>query len=148
MMEQINIGQNVYQFIRNVQRDADLRVSFNHLTQVSFGFSLEDWYLSGNWNDQHIPYSLTHGGEVVSNVSISIISFEIAGAEKKGVQIGTVMTAENYRNRGLNKYLLRRVLQEWKDQSDFIYLFANDTVLDFYPKFGFERVQEFLHTKS
>ena len=32
---------------------------------------------------------------------------------------------------------METVLSDWRDCSDGIYLFANDSVLDFYPKFGF-----------
>ncbi|HBL8470748.1 TPA: GNAT family N-acetyltransferase, partial [Listeria monocytogenes] len=38
--------------------------------------------------------------------------------------------------------LLNHVIAKYEDQYDFLYLFANDTVLDFYPKFGFERIEE------
>ena len=34
------------------------------------------------------------------------------------------------------------ILQNWSDRCDGIYLFANDTVLDFYPKFGFLPAEE------
>ncbi|EAE9960702.1 N-acetyltransferase, partial [Listeria monocytogenes] len=55
---------------------------------------------------------------------------------------GTVMTHPNYRGQGLAKNLLNHVIAKYEDQYDFLYLFANDTVLDFYPKFGFERIEE------
>ncbi|MDY0394673.1 hypothetical protein RWE15_09705 [Virgibacillus halophilus] len=35
------------------------------------------------------------------------------------------------------------MLDIYQDSYDFIYLFANQTVLDFYPAFGFQRVQEY-----
>ncbi|HEM2287528.1 TPA: GNAT family N-acetyltransferase, partial [Listeria monocytogenes] len=54
----------------------------------------------------------------------------------------TVMTHPNYRGQGLAKNLLNHVIAKYEDQYDFLYLFANDTVLDFYPKFGFERIEE------
>ena len=146
-MEQISLGRNSYQFASSLQDNTALRHSFNKLTQSTFGFSLEEWYQSGAWGDQYIPNALIHDDVVVSNVSVNIISFEMGGVKKTGVQLGTVMTAEKYRKLGLNRYLLERVLQEWKDRADFIYLFANDTVLEFYPKFGFERVPEYLYTK-
>ncbi|HEM2351157.1 TPA: GNAT family N-acetyltransferase, partial [Listeria monocytogenes] len=47
-----------------------------------------------------------------------------------------------YRGQGLAKNLLNHVIAKYEDQYDFLYLFANDTVLDFYPKFGFERIEE------
>ncbi|MGL5675443.1 MAG: hypothetical protein ACRDDX_03435, partial [Cellulosilyticaceae bacterium] len=36
---------------------------------------------------------------------------------------------------------------EWQDKCDGIYLYANDTVLDFYPKFGFEKATEYGYSK-
>ncbi|WHX50075.1 hypothetical protein QNH46_05255 [Paenibacillus woosongensis] len=37
-----------------------------------------------------------------------------------------------------------KVLEEYENKYDFMYLFANNTVLDFYPKFGFKAVEEHL----
>lgn len=37
-----------------------------------------------------------------------------------------------------------KVLEEYENKVDFMYLFANDTVFDFYPKFGFKAVEEHL----
>jgi hypothetical protein len=34
-------------------------------------------------------------------------------------------------------------LEDWKDKCDAIYLFANDSVLNYYPKFGFEKALEY-----
>lgn len=45
------------------------------------------------------------------------------------------MTHPDYRGQGLAKKLLEHVIAKYEDQYDFLYLFANDTVLDFYPKF-------------
>ena len=36
------------------------------------------------------------------------------------------------------------MLAEYRDQVDFVYLFANQNVLEFYPKFGFQAQQETL----
>ncbi|QDQ00318.1 GNAT family N-acetyltransferase [Lysinibacillus fusiformis] len=52
------------------------------------------------------------------------------------------MTDENYRNQGLAKQLMQHIMKEHENTCDFMYLFANDTVLDFYPKFGFTRLNE------
>ncbi|MCS4454179.1 GNAT family N-acetyltransferase [Clostridium botulinum] len=83
------------------------------------------------------------GDNVVSNVSVNIIDFLILGEEKRYVQIGTVMTDEEYRGQGLCRALMERVIKEWEDKCDLIYLFANDSVLDFYPKFGFDKCDEY-----
>ena len=67
----------------------------------------------------------------------------IEGKQKCALQVGTVMTHPDYRNRGLSKSLMNKVLEEYKNKYDFMYLFANESVLDFYPKFGFEIVDEY-----
>ena len=58
------------------------------------------------------------------------------------IQVGTVMTDSAFRGQGLCRLLMEAVEKDWADRAEAIYLFANDTVLDFYPRFGFQRVQE------
>lgn len=146
-MEYALLNGTSYQLIKDFKHHESIRQSFNAMTEAHFGFSLEDWYQRGFWRDYYVPYALLHEDQVVSNVSVNKLEFVIANETRLGIQIGTVMTDEKYCHQGLNKYLLRSVLNDWKDQADFIYLFANDTVLDFYPKFGFERVQEYRYFK-
>lgn len=40
------------------------------------------------------------------------------------------------------------IMKEWDEKCDFIYLYANNTVLDFYPKFGFSSVKEYEYFKQ
>ena len=129
--------------MKNYQNDEKLRGSFNKLATDIFGINFEEWYQKGFWNDRYIPYSYVDGDEVIANVSVNIIDFVMDGQDKKAIQIGTVMTHPNYRNRGLSASLMNKVLEEYEDQCDFIYLFANQSVLDFYPKFGFHPVHEY-----
>ena len=109
-------------------------------------FNFKQWYEDGYWGDKYIPYSLLEGDKVVSNVSVNIIEFLILGEQKRYIQIGTVMTDEEYRGQGLSRILMERVIKEWEDKCDLIYLFANDSVLDFYPKFGFEQCDEYQYS--
>lgn len=146
-MEYIELGNIQYGFASDFKNDQNLRRSFNHLTETTFGFSLESWYQDGMWGDYYIPYSLLHHGQIISNVSINRIEFSVENERMIGIQIGTVMTDEKYRHRGLNKFIMEHVVNEWKDQADFVYLFANNTVLDFYPKFNFTAVDEYQHSK-
>ena len=150
-MQQIEIVEldNInYGFATDFKHDQDLRKSFNKLTEATFNFNLENWYQKGFWADNYIPYSLLHDNEVISNVSVNVMEFVIDNEQKTAIQIGTVMTDEKYRHRGLNKFIMSQVINDWKDRSDFIYLFANDTVLDFYPKYGFGKVDEYQCSKS
>ncbi len=147
-MEYVELDDVRYGFAKEFKHDQNLRRSFNQLTEVIFGFNLEDWYQDGLWGDYYIPYSLLHCDQVISNISVNRIEFDIENKRKVGIQIGTVMTDEKYRQRGLNRFIMEQVMNEWKDHADFIYLFANDTVLDFYPKFNFQKIEEYQHAKT
>ncbi|PWL39898.1 GNAT family N-acetyltransferase [Flagellimonas aquimarina] len=146
-MKNVTLNGITYRFAKDFKDNQDIRLSFNKLTESIFGFSLEDWYQNGYWGNHYIPYSLMLDDEVISNVSVTRIEFLFGNERKTGIQIGTVMTDEKYRHRGLNKFLLEQVINEWEGQSDFIYLFANSSVLDFYPKFNFRIVNEYQHSK-
>lgn len=146
-MEQVLINGKQYEFIKAFKENKVVRKSYNELTQRTYGFDFEQWYQAGYWGDTYIPYSLAHGGKIVANVSISIINYSVLGQYKTFAQIGTVMTDPKYRKQGLARYLMEKVIEEWKDKCDMIYLFANDSVLDFYPKFGFTAIREFQYSK-
>lgn len=147
-MEKILIKGVEYVFI-NDYKDNDLhRKSYNKLTQKTYEFDFEHWYQSGYWGSSYIPYSLLYGEDIIANVSISISDCIILGVNKRYIQIGTVMTDTAYRNRGLVRYLMEKVIEEWKNKCDMLYLFANDSVLNFYPKFGFTTLIEYQYSKA
>jgi len=118
------------------------RLSFNELANNVFGINFEKWYEKGGWNDRYICYSYTDGNKVVANVSVNKMDIIRQGKEEKAIQIGTVMTHPEYRGRGLSADLMNIVLEEYEKKYDFIYLFANKSVLSFYPKFGFKQFTE------
>ncbi|MCM2588147.1 GNAT family N-acetyltransferase [Rossellomorea marisflavi] len=124
--------------------DKQLRGSFNQLAEDTFGIHFGQWHERGYWTEKYVPFSFIEGDRVIANVSVNLIDFTIEGEEKKAIQIGTVMTHPNYRNRGLSTDLLKSVLAQYRSHVDFVYLFANQNVLEFYPKFGFQAQQETL----
>lgn len=136
-----------FTFITNYKDDKKLRESFEALTQKTFGIRIEEWYRRGFWGESYIPYSIADGERIISNVSVNKMPFQLNGQEKLFIQLGTVMTDSDYKGRGLNRLLLERVLADYKDTCDGIYLFANNSVLDYYPKFGFERAVEYQYSK-
>ena len=83
------------------------------------------------------------GEKVVSNVSVNIMRFDAQGVEKNYIQIGTVMTDNAYRGQGLNREIMEYIIAEYKDKVDGIYLFGNDDVVNYYPKFGFKPAKEY-----
>jgi predicted N-acetyltransferase YhbS len=141
-------GDHMLEFIKDYKDQSTLRNSFNALAKATFGIQFEEWYERGYWNERYIPYSFVADNQVIANVSVNILSLVIQGQTKKAIQIGTVMTDEQYRNKGLSKALLQKVFDEYDNQVDVFYLFANHTVLDFYPKFGFSRKKEHLFSKK
>lgn len=132
---------------RNIKDSEIMRNSFMKLAVDIFDLSFEAWYEKGYWRDKYFPYTLFDGDQAVANVSASMIHTIVNGEPKLYIQIGTVMTDKNYRKCGLSHRLLQTLIQEWKDKCDGIYLYANDTVLDFYPKFGFEEAVEYGYSK-
>ncbi|ENL6585285.1 GNAT family N-acetyltransferase [Listeria monocytogenes] len=131
-----------YEMISDYKDNKMYRDSFNKLAESTFDINFEEWFRSGFWNDKYVCYSYIDNNEVISNVSINKMNLIYQGEIYSALQIGTVMTHPNYRGQGLAKNLLNHVIAKYEDQYDFLYLFANDTVLDFYPKFGFERIEE------
>lgn len=130
-------------FYKDYKINEKLRKSFNELATLVFGINFEKWYEKGYWNNRYIPYSYVDGNHVIANVSVNLLDFVVNGEKKRAIQIGTVMTHPDYRNRGLSADLMNRVLKNYENQYDFMYLFANQTVLEFYPKFGFQRAAEY-----
>ncbi|MCM3413635.1 GNAT family N-acetyltransferase [Metabacillus litoralis] len=130
------------EFVCDYKEKDDLRHSFNELANSIFGITFESWYENGFWTEKYIPFSYTDGNKVVANVSVNLMNMLINGETKRGIQIGTVMTHPDYRNKGLSKRLMIKVLEKYEDSYDIMYLFANHSVLDFYPKFGFKRIEE------
>lgn len=147
-MEYINIDGKEYQFVIGYGKNNELRKSLNDLTQKIFGFNFEQWYQDGYWKDQYIPYSLIDGEKIISNVSANIMNFNVFGEEKRYIQLGTVMTNPDYRKQGLSRMLIKKAIADYQDKCDLIYLFANNSVLNFYPKFGFEELKQYQCVKE
>jgi GNAT superfamily N-acetyltransferase len=131
------------ELVSNYKNNDLLRQSFNELCKKIFGISFEGWYQKGLWKDNYICYSYRDGDKIVSNVSVTKMRLKENGKERKLLQIGTVMTAEDYRGQGLAKRLMEYVTKKYEDEYEVFYLFANQSVLEFYPKFGYEEIERF-----
>lgn len=131
-----------YTYLNQIRDDAPVRRSFNALAWETFRLSMETWYQAGYWRECYIPHALLEGDRVVANVSVNIMDMRLLGQPRRYIQLGTVMTDPGYRRRGLSRYLMEAILTEWTERCDGLYLYANDSVLDFYPKFGYRRAEE------
>ncbi len=131
---------NNFQLISDYKNIDKYRLSFNKLANEIFGADFENWYQAGFWDSTCICYSYVNHDEVIANVSVSKLNMLIEDQEVLALQIGTVMTHPEYRGKGLARKLMEYVLNEYESKCDLMYLFANKNVLNFYPKFGFEKV--------
>jgi len=132
--------------VENYREDKELRKKFNEFTEKIFsGLNFEKWYKSGYWTNNYIPHSLIKNNKIISNVSISKMNIFINEKICNGIQFGTVGTLPEYRKQGLSKYLMEYILDKYEQTTDLFFLYANETVLDFYPKFGFQRAMESIY---
>ena len=120
----------------------NLRHALNDLARRTFCIDFEDWVSDGWFEGDYIPYSFFDGGKVVSNASTNIMTFDQNGKRRNYIQIGTVMTDEKYRGRGLARFLIEQILEDHKF-CDGVYLFGNMTALGFYRKLGFSEMLQY-----
>ena len=120
-----------------IRKHPQLKQRFFQLANETFGLNFEKWDALGYWDESYCPYAFEDNGEIVANVSTSSGTIILNGTHYQAVQIGTVMTSSEYQGKGLSRKLMEEVLLD-VSSVDIVYLFANSTVLNFYPKFGFE----------
>lgn len=133
--------------VKHYRDQKALRDSFNRLAKATFGLNFEPWYQNGFWTESYDPYSVVIDGEVVANVSVNRTDMVIGGQRRKLYQLGTVMTDEAHRNRGYIRAIMAEIDKDTAD-ADGMYLFAGDSVLSFYPKFGFAPGKEYIYTRD
>ena len=130
------------ELVRHYMENDRLRVALNVLTRKTFGFDFEGWYAAGGWEGDYLPYSLMDGDRMIANVSVNRMRFLQNGQERHYVQLGTVMTDEAYRRRGLASQLMRAAMDDMRGACDGFYLFGDLSALGFYDSLGFSRITE------
>lgn len=120
--------------------------SFNKLAQDIFDTDLTEWLKKSYSENTYIPFSYTYQNEIVANASAYLMHLSINNVHYKAIQIATVMTRQDFRNKGLSRDLIDRIIRFYEHDFDFFYLYANETVVEFYPKIGFTRQTELLFT--
>lgn len=142
MEERVVLNGETYEFSNQIGEDKETFQSFNELGRKTFGL----WFhkVGGDYE----PHVLKQGNKVCANISVNQIRFIDHGQSKFYIQLGTVMTEEEYRHKGLSRFIMEWILKKWQGKCDAIYLFGNDSVLDFYPKFGFVDYDEYEYSMS
>lgn len=135
------------EIVNGYRDNKKLRDSFNELAGKVFGLNFENWYQNGFWKSNYNPHSIIVDGKVVANVSVNECNINYNDKILKLIQLGTVMTAPDYRGKGYSRLLMEEILEKYEKKIDGIYLYANDSVLDFYPKFGFIEKEEYQYSR-
>mgnify|MGYP000853796058 FL=1 len=130
----------MYQVIVGDRHDTRYKAMMNNLMKSVFGFTFERWYARDLWNEGYECYSVVYDGRLISNVSMTKMTLLVAGHRVPAIQLGAVATLPEYRGLGLSRRIMEHILDKYLGTPAF--LFANKSVLEFYPKFGFEPVME------
>ena len=144
----IFINKKSYTLHIAYQNDETKRKAFHAMTFEFWEFTFESYYQSGYWDDQCILFSLFEGETIIAHTTLSIFPTQTPTGLLQLGQLGTVMTAATHTKQGFARFLMDYIFDAYRDQLDGYFLFANDTVLDFYPKFGFVSTREFQATKA
>ena len=107
----------------------------NDLMMHTFDFSFDRWHDLHVWNDHYECYSIIENDTMLANISVFRMNLITNGIKRDCIQLGAVATRAEYRGKGLARKLMEHILKLYPDMP--IFLNANSTVLDFYPKFGF-----------
>ena len=134
------------EFIKGYMDRGEYRELLCEMTQLIFGFTFEDWYRDGHFKGEYIPYSFLDNGKIVANASANIMKMMQNGREKLYIQIGTVMTRPEFRNQGLARSLIYKILEDYKDRVDGFYLYGNLSAEGFYSRIGFERLDQYRYS--
>lgn len=129
----------IYDYMNN----DEYRHKLNELTGRTFGFDFESWVTGGYFEGDYIPYSYLEEGKIICNVSANRMELLQNGRLKHYIQLGTVMTDEAFRRRGLAGKLMEYVVGQYEGKCDGIYLFGDLSALGFYEKAGFSQLREY-----
>lgn len=98
------------------------------------------WYDLNLWDENYESYSIMEDGKIVSNICVFKTQVLFHGKQSLALSLGAVATREGYRGRGYSKIIMEHILDKYNKVP--MYLGANDSVIQFYPRFGFQRIYE------
>jgi len=125
----------------NNSNDPIYTAAFDDLIQEVFKFSFKPWLAKNLWDKRYESYSIIENGKMLANVCIFKTDMLIKGEPVRTHQFGAVATRASERGKGLSRLLMSHVLDKYPDTPAF--LGANQSVIKFYPLFGFRPVQTF-----
>lgn len=114
---------------------------FDDLIRDVFGFSFSPWFERKLWDTRYESYSIIENGMMLSNVCVFKVDMIIGGRKTRVHQYGAVATRAGYRGKGLSRSIIEQINSIYPEVP--VFLSANPSVLNFYPRFGFRRFQEY-----
>lgn len=117
---------------------------FELLPQVFPGVSFVEWHKRGCWDDNYHTYGVYnhHTNQMLANVAVGLMNIWVEHQLLRGLQFSAVATLPEARKKGYSRQLMELILKKYADETELFFLFANPSVVDFYPLFGFRQVEE------
>ncbi len=112
----------------------------NALMRRVFDFDFDFWYHLGYWTPAYESSSMIDENRMLAHVGLCRLRLRVAGREFSSIQLNGVCSSPEERGKGHVRRLLDGVLRRYSGTPAF--LFANGSVTEFYPKFGFRPVRE------
>lgn len=140
----VEIGGVEYEYFDDIRENDAIRSNFIEFIYKSFGFDFKNWYREGFWTEKYEPHVLVKDENVVSTITVNHMKYLYEGEEKYYIQIGGVLTREAFRKKGLSRWLMNHIMEQYRDKCDQMFLFSDDVAVDFYPKMGFTKAVEYI----
>lgn len=134
----VEINGTEYEYLSHIVENDEIRNNFIEFINESFGFNFAKWYEEGYWTEKYEPHVLVKDNQVVSTVTVNYMKYFFE-QEKTYIQLGGVLTREEYYKKGLSRWLMNHIVEQYKDKCDQIFLLSDDVAVDFYPKMGFKK---------
>ncbi len=115
---------------------------FNELVQAVFKFDFGHWFKLGVWDETYESYGLWLDGRLAAHTGLFKMDLLVAGRVYPTIQFSAVAVHPEFRKQGLAKIIFEHIFAKYPDTPAL--LFANESVLDFYPRFGFSPTDDFI----
>ena len=121
--------------------DSTYQAMMENLIREVFGFSFAPWFSRGLWDERYESHAFVEDGRMLSNISLFKSDLVVAGKRMRAHQFGGVATRKEARGKGLSRELMEQIIKRYPETPS--YLATHPGVADFYPRFGFRKVETF-----
>jgi GNAT superfamily N-acetyltransferase len=128
--------------------DPDAKASFERYAKAIFGLDFRKWKVRGLWDDQYKPFSAFVDGECVASICVYPSDMKVGGQQMVGAQLLTVGTLPEYRRLGIQRAIWEAAHAWILKNSDFVFLFTDESAAGFYERLGLKIQPEFYDTMA